>query len=184
MRAPSVGASDERGFEQIYRRYVGFVWRSLRALGVPESALEDAAHEVFLVVHRRWADFHGRAKMTTWLYGIAQGVARNQRRGQLRAERRLAAVRDASSASAADSGVHESPGRHLDRKQAARLVETFLAELDDDKRSVFELCEIEGMSAPEAARCLGVNVNTVSTRLRRARARFTRFVDELSEDEP
>lgn len=184
VRAPSVGATDERSFEQVYRRHVGFVWRSLRALGVPESMLEDAAHEVFLVVHRRWADFDGRAKMTTWLHGIAQGVARNQRRGSVRAERRLAAVRDASTHVAADSGVHAHPGQQLDRKQAAQLVEAFLAELDDDKRAVFELCEIEGMSAPEAARCLGINVNTVSTRLRRARARFSRYVQALGESQP
>lgn len=181
VRAPSVGASDERGFEQVYRRHVGFVWRSLRSLGVPESMLEDAAHEVFLVVHRRWADFDGRAKMTTWLFGIAQGVARNHRRGHLRAERRLAAVRDASTHAAADSGVHAHPGRHLDRKQAAALVESFLGTLDEDKRRVFELCEIEGMSAPEAARCLAINVNTVSTRLRRARASFARWVQALGE---
>ncbi len=41
---------------------MGFVWRTLRSFGVPESAVEDATHEVFVVVHRRWADWDRRAE--------------------------------------------------------------------------------------------------------------------------
>jgi RNA polymerase sigma-70 factor (ECF subfamily) len=178
QREPSSG---DDTFEHVYRRHVGFVWRSLRALGVAEAGLEDATHEVFLVLHRRWGDWDGRSKMTTWLYGIAIGVARNHRRGLRRAERKLAAVREKLPDHPADSGVHENPSRALDRKLAADLVDTFLTRLEPEKRRVFELCEIEGMTAPQAARCLGLNVNTVGSRLRRARAQFQRFVAELQE---
>lgn len=178
MPEPSRDSGDEPTFEQVYRQHVGFVWRSLRRLGVGESALEDAAHEVFMIVHRRWDDYDGRAKMTTWLFGIARGVAQNHRRGRARADRKLAAVRETTT-DAATSGAFGNPARHVDRRQAAQLVENFLEELSDEKRRVFELCEIEGMSAPEAAHCLDINVNTVSTRLRRARAAFATYVDEL-----
>ncbi len=178
MPEPSRESGDEPTFEQVYRQHVGFVWRCLRRLGVGESALEDAAHEVFMIVHRRWADYDGDAKMTTWLWGISRGVAHNHRRGRARADRKLAAVRE-TTPQAASSGAFGSPARHVDRRQAAQLVESFLEELPEDKRRVFELCEIEGMSAPEAARCLGINVNTVSTRLRRARADFAAYVAEL-----
>lgn len=179
-RERSGAASDAVTFEQVYRSHVGFVWRTLRGLGVAEAGLEDAAHEVFLVVHRRWDDWDGRSRMTTWLHGIAVGVARNHRRGQARAERKLAAVRDAGT-TAADSGAHANPGRRLDRRQAAQMVEQFLGNLEPDKRRVFTMCEIEGMSVAEAARCLHTNPNTVATRLRRARLAFARWVAELKE---
>jgi RNA polymerase sigma-70 factor, ECF subfamily len=176
----SGAASDEADFEDVYRTHVGFVWRVLRSLGVPEAGLEDASHEVFLVLHRRWEDWDRRCAMTTWLYGIAAGVARNERRGRKRAERKLALVRETNT-SAADSGTRSDPGRQLDRKQAAAWVERFMEQLDPDKRDLFFLCEIEEMSVADAARCLQLNPNTAATRLRRARAVFARWVIELQE---
>lgn len=166
-------------FEAVYRRHVGFVWRSLRRLGVAEPGLEDSAHEVFLVVHRRWNDWDGRTKMRTWLFGICRGVARNARRGDRRAQRRLHAVRDLSRV--VDQAPRQlDPDRHVAQRDAAALVQAFVESLDTSKRVVFELCEIEGLSPAEAARSLGDNVNTVSTRLRRARKAFAAFVDALN----
>src|SRR5262249_42263098 len=68
------------GFEEIYRAHFRFVWRSLRRLGVEERNVADAAQEVFLVVHRKLPGFEGRAKMTTWLFGICLRVAQARAR--------------------------------------------------------------------------------------------------------
>ncbi len=178
-RAPTAGRgeTDATDFDESYRKHVGFVWRTLRGMGVPPDAVEDATHEVFVVVHRRWADWDRRSRMTTWLYGIARGVARNVMRGRRRADAKLQAVR---SAPASDSGTFVDPSRRVDRAEAAQLLEAFLGELDVDKRRVFVLCEVEGMSAADAARCLKENANTVATRLRRARKQFESFVEELN----
>jgi RNA polymerase sigma-70 factor (ECF subfamily) len=43
-------------FDTLYREEIGFVWRCLRGLGVDTAALADAAQEVFVIVHRRFAD--------------------------------------------------------------------------------------------------------------------------------
>ena len=178
--APRRRDTRDRSFETVYRRHVGFVWRSLRRLGVQEAALEDAAHEVFLVLHRRWEDWDRESKMQTWLFGICRGVARNARRGDRRAERRLHAVRDLSRV-VEQAPRRTDPDEHVAKRNAADLVQAFLESLDTHKREVFELCEVEGLSPAEAARCLGENPNTVSTRLRRARQAFVRFVTALNE---
>ena len=70
--------------EHVFVHHFDFVWRSLGRLGVPPEGIEDAAQDVFLVVHRRLADFEGRSSLTTWLYGIALRVARDHRRRQRR----------------------------------------------------------------------------------------------------
>jgi RNA polymerase sigma-70 factor (ECF subfamily) len=41
--------------------------------------------------------------------------------------------------------------------------------LDEAKREVFVLAELEELSAPEIAQALGINLNTVYSRLRAAR---------------
>lgn len=172
---PLAGAATDqaaaREFEAVYREHVGFVWRNLRRLGVPEAEIEDAAHEVFLVVLRRLAEFDGSAAITTWLHAITRGIASNRRRGDLRRQRRHA--------EAPQPGPADGPAEWLERSQAAASVAQFLATLAPEQRLVFELFEIEGLRAHEVAAALDLNVNTVYTRLRAARSRFAAFVAAL-----
>ena len=51
----------------VVRAHASYVGRTLRYLGVPESDVEDAAQEVFMVVHRRLGDFEARSALTTRL---------------------------------------------------------------------------------------------------------------------
>src|SRR4051812_34339786 len=67
-------------FEEVYAAHVAFVWRVLRALGVAAEQLEDAAQDVFVIVHRRLPEFEGRSAITTWLFAIARRVASRYRR--------------------------------------------------------------------------------------------------------
>ncbi len=124
-------------------------------------------HDVFLVVHRRLRDFDGRASMTTWLYGITRGVASNHRRGRTRESRRIELVQPKpATLPAADADAQ--------RRQAAQFVREFLSTLDEGKRRVFELVELEGLSVREAAQMCRLNVNTAHARLRAARQAFGR----------
>jgi len=153
--------------EEVYRLHVAFVWRAVRSFGIADEAVEDIVHDVFLVVQRRLADYDGRASIKTWLYGIARGVARNHRRGQTRQERRLRLV---------DSPTADlDPERWAQYQESANLVRDFLAAIDHKKREVFELVDLEGMRGPDVAEALGVNVNTVYSRLREARRLFADF---------
>jgi RNA polymerase sigma-70 factor (ECF subfamily) len=153
--------------EEVYRLHVAFVWRAVRSFGIAEEAVEDVVHDVFLVVQRRLTDYDGRASMKTWLYGIARGVARNHRRGQTRHERRLRLVDPPAAV--------VDPERWALYQESADLVRDFLAAIDRKKREVFELSDLEGMRGPEVAEALGINLNTVYSRLREARRLFAGF---------
>ncbi len=155
---------------EVYRAHAGFVWRVCRRLGVPEAALEDVVHDVFLVVHRRLHEYDGRAAMTSWLFGIARGVAANLRRSQARSERKLAVVPP-------PAGPLD-PERTTEREQAAAFVQKFLEGLDEERRLLFALADIEGMKVPEIAQALGVNLNTAYSRLRATRELFQRALAE------
>lgn len=148
-------------FDEVYAAYFAFVWRILRTFGVPEAALEDAAQDVFVVVHRRLPEFEGRAAITTWLFAIARRVAGAHRRKESRTE-----VLDDQLASTADTFAAFS------RAQAAATVMQILDTMDEDKRIVFALVELEQLSVPEVARMLELNLNTAYSRLRLARHAF------------
>jgi RNA polymerase sigma-70 factor (ECF subfamily) len=161
------GAPLAPDFAEVYAQQFGFVWRCLRALGVPEGTLDDAAQDVFLVVHRRLAEFRGDSALRTWLYGVIRNVASNQRRS---ARRRPAPVRLAIDLASPGPGPHE----RIEERQAAEFVQRFVAGLSDEKRDVFVLAVIEQMSIPAVAEMLGIPLNTAYTRLRSVRLEFKR----------
>lgn len=153
--------------DAVYREHLDFVYRTARQLGAGPDAVEDVVHDVFLVVHRRLHEFDGRS-MRSWLYGITRRVLSHERRGSERARLRLAKL--------PPPVAPLDPEASTAAAQAIDLVESFLASLDEDQRAVFSLIEIEGCSAVEVAQSLGVNVNTIYSRLRIARQRFARAV--------
>jgi RNA polymerase sigma-70 factor (ECF subfamily) len=155
-------------FDQVYAAHVGFVWRVLRTLGVPDAQIEDAVQDVFVVVHRRLGEWQGRAAITTWLFAIARRVGATHRR---RAVRRDAPV-EALSDELPDEDAGRDPFAEISRAQAAATVLAILEQLDDDKRTVFALVELEQLSVPEVARMLDLKLNTAYSRLRLARQAF------------
>ncbi len=159
-------------FARIYREHHDRVWRCLAALGVPDPALDDATQDVFVIAFRRIERYDGRAPVRAWLYGIARNIALKHRdRARKRARDRLRLV---SAARVDRDPPLPSPDEHVARQQAASLVEACLERLNEDKRAVFVLAEIEGLRAPEIAEALGLKLNTVYSRLRAARALFNR----------
>jgi RNA polymerase sigma-70 factor (ECF subfamily) len=156
-------------FREIYDEHFQFVYRSARRLGVHERSLDDATQDVFLVVHRRLGDFEGRSALKTWLYGITRRVAKDYRRRVGRKERGMVPAEGLAS----NIGL---PDENAARREAAELLQTILAKLDPAKREVFELAEMEQMTAPEIAEALSVNLNTIYSRLRNARAEFEKAV--------
>jgi len=148
---------------QIFDDHARYIWRTLRHLGVPEADTPDLCQEVFVTVHRKLASFEGRSQLRTWLYGICIRVAsEHRRRPHVRREIALAEPTretDAEPATALDSSLEQR-----------RAVERMLSVLDEDKREVVVLYEIEGFSMKEVAEILGCPLQTAYSRLHAARA--------------
>jgi RNA polymerase sigma-70 factor (ECF subfamily) len=155
-------------FETIYDEEASFVWRSIRRLGIPLQATGDVFQEVFLHVHRRLSEFEGRSSIRTWLFAITLRVVRHHQRTYARLQRRL----DVHAELDVVPDGSRSPLEDATHAEAVRLLHRLLDHLDDEKREVFILAELESMSAREIGQALGLSPNTVSSRLRAARAAF------------
>lgn len=162
--------SSRPDFDSIYREYFQFVWRGLRRLGLEHAVAEDAIQEVFIVVHRRLQSFEGRSSLRTWIYGITLWVAREHRKKFAKHER-LDPLEDQF-----EDSKNPSPDAIVAQKEAIRLLDRLLDELDDEKREVLVFSDMEQLSAPEIAEIMKLNLNTVYSRLRAARAAFEQVV--------
>jgi RNA polymerase sigma-70 factor (ECF subfamily) len=154
-------------FKEVYDAHFAFVWRSLRRLRIPDASLKDAMQDVFVVVHRRLGEFEGRAKVSTWLFGICLRVAKDYRR---RAHVRREVLDDSGFASVADP--NSDAGADAERQQDLAMFEAALEELEIDQRAVFILFELENMTGDEIAESLDIPLGTVYSRLRLARQAF------------
>src|SRR5688572_15820892 len=163
-------------FEAIYREHHAPIWRFLLHLGVRDADVPDVTHNVFVIAHRKLGQFEHRSTMRTWLCGIALRVGRDFMRS--------AAVRlevAASDTLAADRAGTDDSGDSLLRKRQLALAMRLLEALPAEQREVFVLHELEQLTGPEIAELMGSPLNTVRTRLKRARDAFRQRVAELKE---
>jgi RNA polymerase sigma-70 factor, ECF subfamily len=163
-------------FEVIYSEHFDLVFRNIRRLGVPETLVDDAVQEVFLVVYRRLGQFEGRSSLKTWIFSIVTRVASDHRRAIRRKSPHARAPDATIDADDVADERAEGPHERMERLEGVRLLHRLLDELDDDKRIVLVLAELESMTAVEIADALGENVNTVYARLRAARRDFEQAV--------
>ena len=169
VREPGEGlrANVSLEFETVYEEHFDLVWRTLQRLGVASAAVDDALQDVFLVVHRRLADFEGRSAIRTWIFGITLRVASDYLRRGRRYEHTTGSI---------DANFRDERGldplEQRARSEAVALLYAALGALDPEKRAAFVLAELEEMSMTEVALAVGANVNTVSSRVKAARRQF------------
>jgi RNA polymerase sigma-70 factor, ECF subfamily len=153
-------------FVEFVREHTDLVWRTLHALGVARVNVDDALQDVFVVAFRRWSDYEERGTARAWLFAITRRVAAQHRR-----TRALPSPEPLELVAGRDD-LEET----LRRREAEHMVHEFLGQLSASRREVFLLSDVEGWSAPEVALALDLKLNTVYSRLRRARGLFERYL--------
>ena len=167
---PTTGRPALPSFAELYEAHFDFAWRVARRLGVPPSSLDTAVQDVFLVVHDRLATFEGRSSFRTWLFGIVRRVVRDHR---------PSARERVGDESAPEPATDVTPHDTLERAESVRILHRLLDTLDDERREVFVLAELEQIPMPEVADALGINVNTAHARLRAARKDMDQALSRL-----
>jgi RNA polymerase sigma-70 factor, ECF subfamily len=158
----------------VFRENLPFVFRALRRLGVAEADVDDVCQEVFVVVMRKLGEFEGRSLLRTWIYGICVRTASDYRK---RAPRRREILTDEPP----EGETRDGPLEQATLSQARDILDRILARLDDDKRAVFVLYEIEELPMNEVALALECPLQTAYSRLHAARKRVEELARELEE---
>lgn len=155
-------ANDVAAFEMIYRHYAGMVYRvAVRVTRNAEDA-EEATQQVFMSAHRHLGSFAGKASLKTWLYRITVNCSLNIMKGKQRQE---VPWEEGFDPQDPQHGLRDNIEKeaHLDE------VNKLLGHLNPDQRACLVLRAQEGLSYEQIARALNINLNTVRSRLKRAR---------------
>lgn len=158
-------------FEHEYR----YVRATARRLGIRERELPDLIHDVFVTVHRKLPEFEEGRPVRPWLFGITFRVVVGHKR-------RLEYRREELAGDDEDERADDAPraDQQLEDEERRRMVHDALEALDDDKRAVFVLHEIDEVTIPEIAVALDLPKNTAYSRLRLGREEFRRALSRIA----
>ncbi len=149
-------------FEQLFARYRGPLYGYFRRRLNGDQRAEDLTQDTFLAVIRAAAQYEPRALVRTYLYGIALNL--------LFAERRKLYRDLPPGKPAPEPATNEAP-------DAAMWVRQALERLDESEREILMLREYEQLSYSEIADLLKLPLNTVRSRLFRARMAMKNFLE-------
>lgn len=159
-------------FEALYRDHFGLVWSVVARAGVSPASREDAVQEVWLTVHRRLGSYDDGLPAASWIAGIARHVVWRQIRATIRARRKLVAL---------DRVAPDGLDDPMLSRERMRGIEGVIETLEPLFREAFIAVDIFGATGPEAAKQLGLPLNTLYSRLRLARARVHAGLDALEQ---
>lgn len=161
-------------FDQLYQRYVDRVYRYAHRLCGEAEAAKDLVQDTFLNAYRGLKQFRGDAQVSTWLYTIASRAClrmRRRRKGEptqsLSLESFIPATDGELRLQIPVDGL--SPEEALANKQLRQALDQAIAQLPNTYRMVLILRDMEGLSAKEVGRILGIGERAVKSRLHRAR---------------
>jgi RNA polymerase sigma-70 factor, ECF subfamily len=156
--------------DALYRAHAATVGHWIARLAGPNADVEDLVHETFLVARKKLPKFRGEAKVTTWLYRIAERVVLEQRRRD-RFRRWLSSNRQLEIEGML-APPRLTPVDELEQRQWREAVYRILDRMPDKYRTALILFELEEMSGEEISALTGVKLATVWVHLHRGRDRF------------
>lgn len=169
------GVANER-FQALFSAELGWMWSTLRRLGVRSADLEDVTHDVFFTVYRKLDSYDTSRPVRPWLFAFAYRAASDYRR---LARHREEPTEDVPEREAGAFGAARGDDL-LEQKEESALIHAALARIDLDRRAVLVAHEIDGTSMKEVAASLGIPLNTAYSRLRVAREELTTAVKRIT----
>ncbi|MDY7089303.1 MAG: RNA polymerase sigma factor [Actinomycetota bacterium] len=156
-----VAAGDASALSRLYERHSGPLFGYLHRLAGDRMTAEEILQDTMLAVWRSAGAFEGRAKVSTWLFGVARRQAHNRLRVRSAPEPSLPADRPDHAAGPEELAIAAAGGTP---------VATAIDRLPAHHRDVIALVFVAGLPLADVAEVLAIPVGTVKSRLHHARA--------------
>lgn len=148
---------------EIFDRYSGRIYNFAYRFLKNSEAAEDATQEVFVKMMKYAKQFHGDAKLSTWLFSITANLCRDYLR---KSENKHKEGEETLLTLPANQSY--SPERNLEMRQNEERVQKALQSLTPEQREAILLSRYQGLSYAEIAHIAGCSEGAVKTRVFRA----------------
>jgi len=174
-------AGDQVAWEAFIQRHQGRVFNVTFHMTHDTERAADLAQEALLQILRSLPRFRGEASLTTWIHGLTMRVCLHHLRRERR--RQTESWEDVSTHRSEPISAEGRPLEAVSRRQVQQLVHRAVAQLSLPFRSVIVLHGLAGMTYEDTAAALHLPVNTVKTRVHRAKAKLRVWLEQTMGDE-
>lgn len=161
-------AGDREAFAEIVRRHQGFVYGACMRVVKNPALAEDVAQETFLRAWRGLGDFRGDSQVRSWLYRIAYNLSLNA----------VTRAREVPTDTIPERVAATGPAQAAVNAEMGEAFRTAVAQLPEDLREPLVLREVDHLSYEEISQRLDLPLNTVRTRIFRARKTIQKQMGE------
>lgn len=165
---------DSKAMSGLFDRYCNDIYRFAgRMVGCDRGDLDDIVQNTFIQVQRSAGKYDGRAKVQTWIFGICTNVIRHHIRSEVRRKKLLTAFKRHS------IPPHpENTQDKMEKRDQLRKLAKAITRLPFKQRTVFVMCELEGVAGVEASKILNIPQGTLWRRLHEARKTLVASVEK------
>ena len=167
---------DVNAFEAVYRSYATFVYNVAYRISLNREDAEEVTQEVFITVYKQLSSFLFQSSFKTWVYRITANYAINFSKKVSKTRNKTMEYDDTLFEPTASGDVRGE----MDKEHHSKAINDLLSVINPDQRACIVLRNIEGLSYQQIADALKINVNTVRTRLKRAREKLLTLKDQVN----
>ncbi|HEX9930183.1 MAG TPA: sigma-70 family RNA polymerase sigma factor [Pyrinomonadaceae bacterium] len=161
-----VQSGDREAFGLIFEHHSRFIYKFIYAMLGDQSLAEELTQETFLGAYKGIHGLRGEAQLKTWLCGIAKNVVYKSFRSN-----RKEGMKSGDEIESLDVVDKKNlpPDHEFLSKELNQKISSALAKLDEDKRLVFTLKELQNLSYQEISEITGFTIPKLKTDLHRAK---------------
>lgn len=157
---------DRKALEVLYRRHAPWLAGRLARATSSRDLAEEALQDCFVAAWRKPGSFRGEGDVGAWLWAIARRRLASLARKRID----LPSVLD-------DDALGEAADQQALANLDAARVRAAVDALPSEQRDVVERVVFHGQRLVDVARCLGVPIGTLKSRLHRARRQIRAEMD-------
>ena len=170
----------------LFRRYYEPLHAWIRRCGVRDEArAADLFQEVWVRLVNNRHRFDPRMKWGTWAFHVAKNLAKNEGR---RLQRRFVTpesdfrIKDDETVQVRSAVSSTLPEEMMRERQLNSRLESVIAELPPEQRTIFTLRFVEGRSNEEVSRLLGIPLSALKGKAKRVRLKVFEAMQPLLDD--
>lgn len=154
-----LGAGEETAFNTLYKLYGNRVYNRLLKLTQSEQIADELLQDTFVILWNKRHTINPDLPIKSWLYKVAENEVYQLYRKIARDKK----LQEHIVSTFIETYSHTEEG--LFYKESEELLNKAMEQLSPQRKEVFKLCRIDGLSYQEAANQMGVSVSTVSNHL-------------------
>ena len=169
---------DPDAFEKLIRPYESRMYAVAMRMMKSEEDARDVCQDALIRIYRALPNFKGNSAVSTWIHRIVTNLCLDELRRRANVTASLESMAEVGEQLVSRE---ESPEARSERAEMRTNLEHAIRRLPDAQRTVIVMRDIEGFSYEEIATMLSLNLNTVKSRISRARGQLRVWLEDAEQ---